>query len=122
MIPRRMFTPEQWTKTPLVDLIDSGEAFIVRAETPGLSKEDLRIEITSDSIEISGESKQEKQKEEDRYKVYERSYTSIHRKLAFPEKVKAKEAKASLKNGVLEIEIPKVYPSKKEDKYQVTIQ
>jgi HSP20 family protein len=120
MTPRRLFTPEQWTKTPLADMIDRGDTFIVRTETPGLTKEELKIEITQDAIEISGESKQEK--EEDNYRVYERSYTSIHRRLTFPEKVKVKEATAILKNGVLEVEIPKVLPSKKEDKYQVKIQ
>jgi len=121
IFPRGLLTPERWARTPLVDLIDKGDRFVVRAETLGFSKEDLKIEITPNTIEISGETKQETRKEEDKYRLFERSYASIHRKLSFPEKVKPKEATATLKDGVLELEVPKAVPTREEDKHQIKI-
>jgi HSP20 family protein len=121
MFPRGVLAPERWTRTPPVDLIDKGDRFIVRADVPGLLKEDLKIEITKNTLEISGETKHETTQEEDKYKIFERSYTSIHRRLSFPEKVKPDEAAATLKNGVLELEVPKAAPTKDEDKHQVRV-
>ena len=120
LFPRGMLA-ERWTRTPLVDLIDKGDMFIVRADVPGLAKEDLKIEITRNSVEISGEARHETNQEKDKYRIFERNYASMHRRFSFPEKVKPDEATATLKNGVLELEVPKAAPSKEEDKHQVEI-
>ena len=122
-IPRRLLRPEEdWKYTPLVDLVDEGDVFKVRADIPGFDKEDVNIEVTDDSIELSGEVKKEEKEEEENYKRYERSYSSFKRTLGFPEKVKPDKASASLKNGVLEVKVPKVEPTKPEKKHKVKIQ
>lgn len=112
-----------WTRAPLVDMVDEGDHYFINAEVPGVSKEDIDIEVTGDTIEISGKTERERKKEEEKYKMYERSYSSIHRRLAFPEEVKPDEAEASLKNGVLEVKVPKKKPTPtpEEEKHKIEI-
>ena len=122
-MPRRLLRPEkEWEYTPLADLVDEGDKFIVRADIPGFSKENVNIEITDDSIELSGEVEKEEKTEKEKYRHYERSYSSFRRTLRFPTKVKPQEASASLKNGVLEIDVPKEKPTLKESKHKVKIE
>jgi HSP20 family protein len=122
LFPRRMFLPsERWTRTPLVDMIDNGKEYVVRAEVPGFTKDDIEIDVTKDSVEITGKAEAEKKKEKENYQMYERSYESINRRLMFQEKVKPEDASATLKNGILEIKVPKVEPTPVEEKHKVKI-
>jgi HSP20 family protein len=110
------------TRQPLVDIADNGKEFVLKAEIPGIKKEDLNIEITENGVEISGKTKTE-QKEEDIDKGYlrrERRYSSFYRSLPLPDKVLTDKAEADLKDGVLTVRLPKVtLPEKKTKKVQV---
>lgn len=122
-MPGRLLRPEEgWQYAPLVDIVDEGDEFKVRADIPGFSKEDINIEVTDESIELSGEVKKEEKEEKEKYRRYERSYSSFKRVLGFPEKVKPGKASASLKNGVLEVNVPKKEPTKPEKKHKVKVQ
>lgn len=122
-MPRRLLRPEkEWEYTPLVDLVDDGDKFLVKADVPGFNKENINIEITDDSIELSGMVEKEEKIEKEKYRQYERSYSSFKRMLQFPEKVKPKMASASLKNGVLEVNVPKEEPTVKDEKHKVMIE
>ena len=109
-------------RQPLVDLSDTGKEFVVKAEVPGINKDDLDIEVTENGIEISGESTSEKQ-EGDESKGYvrrERSYARFHRTLPLPEKVIPDKADAELKDGVLTVKLPKAaLPEKKAKKLEL---
>ena len=113
---------KEWEYTPLVDLLDEGDKFIIRADMPGFSKDNVNIEVTEDSIELSGEVEKEEKSEKEKYRRYERSYSSFSRSIRFPEKVKPKMASASLKNGVLEVSVPKLEPVERGEKHKVEIQ
>ena len=84
----------------------SGGKFIVRADLPGLTKDDINVDITDDAIKIRGARHQEKEENEEGYYRSERSYGSFYREIPLPSGVKGEEAKASFRNGVLEIAMP----------------
>jgi HSP20 family protein len=114
--------PRAWstelTRQPLVDLTDNGKEYVVKAEVPGLNKENLSIEITENSIEISGETNLEKN-DEDKEKGYirrERRYSSFYRSLPLPDAVVTDKADAELKDGVLTVKLPKAKPPEKKSK------
>jgi HSP20 family protein len=118
--------PRTWTtdlvRQPLIDIADNGKEYIVKAELPGMRKEDLTIEVTENGIEISGETKTE-EKEEDRDKGYlrrERRYAKFYRSLPLPESVLTDKADAELKDGILTVKLPKAkLPEKKTKKLPV---
>jgi HSP20 family protein len=95
------------TRMPIVDLEDKGDKFILTAEVPGFKKDDVEISICGNTVEISG-SKEEKSDEETKeYVRRERSSASFYRKMTLPEEVKFEEVSADLKDGLLEITLPK---------------
>ena len=89
--------------TPDIEVFQRGNELVVRADLPGLTKDDVHVDITEDALTISGERKQEH--EEEREGVYraERSYGSFQRVVPLPEGTIPDSAKALFKNGVLEI-------------------
>ena len=116
--------PGRWTETglrvrePLVKLIDRGSEFVVRAELPGV----VDLNVTADGIEIRAETDRSRKAKEKNYHFQERIYQELHRVLCFPEKVKADLASATLKDGVLEIRIPKKEPSPESKPVTVPIE
>jgi len=89
--------------TPAIETFQRGNEFVVRAEVPGLSPEDCSVEIGEDALTIQGEKKSEHQEEREGVFRSERSYGSFYRVIPLPEGAVADSAKASFKNGVLEI-------------------
>lgn len=90
-----------------IDVQDKKNNLIVKADIPGMKKEDIEISVHDDSLVIKGEKKQEKEvKEKDFYKK-ERSFGSFYRAVSLPCRVNEKEIKASYKDGVLELTLPK---------------
>jgi len=105
-------------RAPLVDLADNGKEYVVKAEVPGINKEDISIEVTENGLELSGETEKE-DKEEDRERGYlrrERRYTKFYRSIPFPESVVSDRADAQLKDGLLVVRIPKAAPPEKQAK------
>ncbi len=100
--------------TPAVDIFEDGDDVVVKAEIPGIKKEDLDVTITENSLTISGEKKQEEEVKEKDYHRIERSYGSFSRSFRLPDNVKAGKAKANFKDGVLEIRLPKTKESKQK--------
>jgi HSP20 family protein len=92
---------------PRVDVYQKNASLMVKAELPGMTKEDIKVEMDDGDLVISGERKSESEvREEDYYRV-ERAYGSFYRRLQIPFEVKIEQIKANYKDGVLEIEIPK---------------
>ena len=97
---------EATTWTPRIDVTQQNNELIVRADLPGLNKADVKVDVTDDTVVIQGERHQEHH--EDRGGIYrrERSYGSFYRAVPLPDGAIADQAKATFKNGVLEVRMP----------------
>ncbi len=104
---------------PLVDVYEKGGNVVVRAEIPGLEAKDVEVHIEEDGLTIQGERKFEEEVKEENFYRLERRYGSFHRFIPFPTEVKTDKAKATFKNGVLEVVVPKAEPKKKAIKLKV---
>jgi len=117
-IDRDMFNfmdnmPFRFTGTsPRVDVYETDDKVVVKAEIPGVSKEDLNIFVNENLIRISGQTKRENEFTDENAYHSERYYGSFSRTIPLPVEVKSEEAKASYKDGILSITMPKVQPAK----------
>jgi HSP20 family protein len=90
---------------PRIEAFQKGDQFMVRAELPGLKKDDVKVELTEDALTLHGERREEHEEEREGYYHSEREYGQFHRTIPLPEGVISESAKASFRNGVLEITI-----------------
>lgn len=107
---------ERWY--PSVDMFDNEDALIIKAELPGLSKDDIDVNIENGKLTLSGERKSENEVTEDQYYRRERSCGKFVRTFALPADVDPDKIAAEFKDGVLKIEIPK--PEEKKPR-QITV-
>jgi HSP20 family protein len=91
---------------PQVEVVQNNGKLTVCADLPGLTKDDVKVEITDDFLTISGERKEEKEEKREGFYRSERSYGSFYRQIPLPEGAKTENAVATFANGVLEITIP----------------
>ncbi|HET6669791.1 MAG TPA: Hsp20/alpha crystallin family protein [Pyrinomonadaceae bacterium] len=91
---------------PQVESFEREGKLVVRADLPGLTRDDINVDIADDAIKIRGERRQENEENEEGYYRSERSYGSFYREIPLPGGVNPEEAKASFNNGVLEITMP----------------
>lgn len=110
--PSRFGFPDFGEPMPSVDIYEDGNDVVVKAEVPGMRKEDIEVKITEDILTISGVKKAEERVEKKDYHRLERSFGSFSRKLRLPSEVEADKAAASFHDGVLEIRIPKTEAAK----------
>jgi HSP20 family protein len=92
---------------PAMDLIEEGEEYVLRADLPGLSEQDVQVEVHDDVLSISGERKSEHEERRDGYRRIERSSGSFSRSLRLPEGVDTDGIQANFEHGVLELRVPK---------------
>jgi HSP20 family protein len=92
---------------PAMDLVESGDHFVLRADLPGLDQEDVKIEIEDTTLTISGERKAEHEEKEEGYYRLERAFGSFSRTLQLPKGIDPEGVSASFDRGVLEVRIPK---------------
>jgi HSP20 family protein len=105
---------------PAIDLSESGEKLIVRAEVPGIDPKGLDISVTEDRLRIKGEMRQESTDKDDISKRVERSYGSFTRDIKLPCRVIQEEVEATYKEGVLTIVMPKCKPEP-DRSFRVTV-
>jgi HSP20 family protein len=97
--------PRRWI--PAMDLVETDDHFVLKADLPGLTDEDVKIDVEGDVLTISGERKSEQEDKRDGYVRVERSYGAFRRSLTLPEGVDPEAVTASFDRGVLEVRIPK---------------
>ena len=105
--------------SPAVDVKESDNSFTLTADIPGLTKKEVKVNVTDGILSISGERKFEDEKESGNYHYRERRYGSFSRTFNLPETVNEEDISASFKNGILSIELPKhevVLPKEREIK------
>jgi len=99
---------------PRMDVFEKDNTLVFKAELPGLKREDVQVEIFNGYLIIKGESKAEKEVKEEAYYRVERTFGSFYRSLPIPWEVTPEQVKATLTDGVLEVQIPKPAESKPE--------
>jgi HSP20 family protein len=91
---------------PQIEVLQNNGQFKVRADLPGVTKDDVKVEVTDELLTISGERKEEKEEKQEGFYRSERSYGSFYRQIPLPEGATTENATATFQNGVLEITIP----------------
>lgn len=99
---------------PAVDVYETDQELVVKAELPGVKKENVEVSIRDNALHIRGEKKEEKEEKTEAYHRVERVYGKFERVIPLPTDVKVESAKAEFKDGVLEIRIPKAEGSKEK--------
>ena len=92
---------------PAVDIKETAEAVVVKAEVPGMDAKDINISVTGDVLTIKGEKKSEREEKEENYHLVERSYGSFSRSLVLPAAVNLDKIEAKYDKGVLTVTCPK---------------
>ena len=98
-------SPSTWT--PQFEVKETGDAFVVKADLPGVSGDDIEVAVTGRQLTVSGHRDAEQRHEGDSYYTFERSYGSFTRVLQLPDSVDPENVQAELKDGVLTLSIPK---------------
>ena len=95
----------QWA--PKVDIRETDEAMLVQAELPGIDKKDIQLEVKDGVLTLSGERRYEKEVKEENVHRVERTYGRFSRSFSLPTNVEAGKVQATMKDGVLEVRLPK---------------
>jgi len=101
-------------QVPAVDVYEKADAVVVKAEIPGMSKEDIEVDLNDSVLTITGEKKHEEEVKEHDYYRCERLFGTFSRTIQLPVDVKTEQAKATFKNGVLEVRLPKTEEAKRK--------
>ena len=107
--PAPLGAERAWTTGwyPAVDVAETESAFLVTAEIPGMTAEDVKIDLTGNVLTLKGEKKEEKDEKGRNWHRVERCFGSFMRSVQLPETIDGERAKASYENGVLKIEVAK---------------
>jgi HSP20 family protein len=100
---------------PSLDLSETKNEFVVKAEVPGMTAKDIDISLNGGVLSIRGEKKQEREEKEENYHFVERTYGSFNRSIRLPGGVHSDKIKASYKDGVLKVTLPKSEEGKRRE-------
>lgn len=107
--------PSRGEWAPSLDVSETKDNIVVKAEVPGMDAKDIDISLANDALTVKGEKKQEKEEKDENYHRVERSYGGFSRSVRLPKDVQSDKIKASYKNGVLKITLPKSEEAKKKE-------
>ena len=99
--------PGTRTWSPAIDVVETADAIVLKAELPGLTKDDVDVEVDDSVLTISGERQFKETVEEGRFSRIERPYGTFSRSITLPQGVKSDRIAASFRDGVLEVTVPK---------------
>jgi HSP20 family protein len=105
MMPRGFNELAAWT--PQIEVFERDNQLVIRADLPGLKKDDVQIELRDDSVVIQGERQEERKEEREGFYSTERMYGRFYREIPLPEGADTDQATATFRDGVLEIAIPR---------------
>ena len=104
------------------DVIDEGNQFRVKMDVPGIKKNEVKLNVTDNSLEVSAEHKEESEEKKKNYLRKERSQVSYYRSLPLSEKIISSKVMAKLTDGVLDITMPKSKPTEIQKKKSISVQ
>ncbi|MFC1935494.1 Hsp20/alpha crystallin family protein [Chloroflexota bacterium] len=108
------FWPALWDGRirPALDVYETPEHLVVKATVPGIKPEDMEVKVAGDTLVIRGETKEEHNKEEERYLLRERRHGAFHRAVVLPEGLDIDKTEAVFEDGVLTVNLPKTEKAK----------
>ena len=112
---------QEWSLTPAVNITEGNQDFKVEVAAPGLNKEDFKVHVEKNILEISAEKKDEKITENKKFLRKEFNYNEFRRTFSLPSSVDAEKIKATHTNGVLTVEIPKRDEAKVNPRKQIAV-
>ena len=104
------------------DIVDEGDRYVIKAEVSGVKKDEIKLNVFDNSLEISAQHKEEEEEKKKNYLRKERSQVSYYRTLPLPDKVVSDKTSAKLADGILNITIPKVTPTPKPKSSPIQVQ
>jgi len=110
------------TRIPYVDVIDAGKEYIVKAELPGLKKENVEIEVGTNELSLTARSDVEKEEKGKTYLHRERAFSTFRRYIGLAEGVDTGKASAVMTDGILEVKLPKLEPEPEKKKRKIAPQ
>lgn len=108
-------------RVPPMDIVDLGDRYEINAELPGISKDNINIEVMSNGVEISAKEDEVIEDKDKDWLRHERISTSFYRYFELPEDIKTEEVDAKMKNGVIILTIPKVKPEPRVETKKIKI-
>ena len=112
--PRSWNWPDMEAQMPRVDVIDREDEVVVKAELPGINKEDVDVSVTGSTLTIEGSTRTEDETEKGDYRRREIATSYVSRTVQLPAEVAGEEASATLEDGVLEVTLKKVRDAKQK--------
>jgi HSP20 family protein len=109
--------PTEWLKSewaPSVDVSETEDTVVVKAEAPGIDPEEMDITLSEGILTLKGEKKREREEKEENYHLVERAYGSFSRSVRLPAVVQEDKVKANYKDGVITIILPKTEQAKEK--------
>jgi HSP20 family protein len=110
------------TRIPYVDVIDSGNEYVVKAELPGLKKENVQIELGTNEVLLTAKSEVETEEKGKTYVHRERAFSTFRRRIGFGESIDIGKVSANMAEGILEIKLPKLEPKPEKKRKKITPQ
>jgi HSP20 family protein len=110
------------TRIPLVDVIDSGNEYVVKAELAGLKKENVEIEVGANELSLTAKSEVDKEEKGRTYLHRERAFSTFRRYIGFAESIDTQKVSASMNEGILEVTLPKLELKPEKKRAKITIQ
>lgn len=121
VLPGNAIYRGEGARMPNMDLSEEQDRFLVQAELPGMTKEDVTIETDGDVLRITARKEQEVEEKKEGYIRRERGSMHFHRQMRLPENVDHDQIKARMENGVLEISLPKM-TAKEEKRNKIEVE
>ncbi len=100
------------TWSPAVDIYETADSIVLKAELPGLSRENIDIQVRDNTLTLKGERRFEREVKDENYLRIERSYGAFQRGFSLPAVIQQDKIKATFKDGVLEVNLPKAEEAK----------
>lgn len=104
------------------DIADEGDKYVIKLDVPGVKKDEIKLNVFDNSLEVSAQHKEEEEEKRKNYVRKERSEISYYRTVPLPEKIVSGKAQAKLSDGVLNITVPKETPTPKAKSTSIQVQ
>lgn len=122
MFPEYLFNVDtQWMTMP-VDIQEFDNEYKIKAELPGIKKEDIDLDVTKSSLKIRAQKSEEKEENNKKYHKSEFRYGMYNRTIHFPQEINVDSVKAKLEHGILTLNLPKMQEEKKDDSKKINIE
>ena len=109
------------TRIPYVDVIDSGNEYVVKAELPGLKRETLKIDVGTNELSLAADSDVEREEKGKTYLHRERAFSTFRRNIGFAESIDTEKASVKMNEGILEIKLPKLEQRPEKKTKRITL-